>query len=94
MGLATVSDATGVTNIAATEIRIATGEGTLVVEVDDPNVTVTIEGDYSDTLPALNLVFDLSEDWLLRLGVAEVMARPSLGANLYNVALVDWPVWS
>ncbi|MFZ0547301.1 MAG: TonB-dependent receptor, partial [Candidatus Promineifilaceae bacterium] len=40
---------------------------------------VTVKNDYSDTLPALNLVFDLREDLLLRLGVADVMARPSLG---------------
>jgi hypothetical protein len=44
-GLATVSDATGVTNIAATVIRIATGEGTLVIEVDDPAVQVSIDGE-------------------------------------------------
>jgi len=40
---------------------------------------VTIKGDYTDTLPSLNLVLDVSDDFLIRLGVAEVMARPSLG---------------
>jgi TonB-dependent receptor len=40
---------------------------------------VTVERDYDDTLPSLNLVFDLHEDFVARLGVAEVMARPSLG---------------
>ncbi|HUT91553.1 MAG TPA: protein kinase [Thermoguttaceae bacterium] len=40
-----ISEATGVTRLAATVIRIATGEGTLVVEVDDPGVSVTIDGE-------------------------------------------------
>ena len=40
-----ISEATGVTNLAATVIRIATGEGTLVVEIDDPHVSITIDGE-------------------------------------------------
>ena len=40
-----VTEATGVTRLASTAIRIVTGEGTLVVEVDDPNVSVTIDGE-------------------------------------------------
>jgi len=40
-----VTEATGVTKLAATVIRIFTPDGTLVVEVDDPGVMVTIEGD-------------------------------------------------
>jgi hypothetical protein len=40
-----LAEATGVTNLRSTVIRIFTPEGTLVVEVDDPGVTVTIEGD-------------------------------------------------
>lgn len=39
------TEATGVTNLRATVIRIYTPDGTLVVEVDDPGVKVTIEGD-------------------------------------------------
>jgi WD40 repeat protein len=39
------SEATGVTSLRATVIRIFTPDGTLVVEVDDPAVKVTIEGD-------------------------------------------------
>jgi TonB-dependent receptor len=35
--------------------------------------------DYSDTLPSLNLVYDLSESLLLRFGAAKVMTRPNLG---------------
>jgi serine/threonine protein kinase len=40
-----LTDASGITHVAATVIRIFTPEGTLVVEVDDPGVKVTIEGD-------------------------------------------------
>lgn len=43
-GLGT-TEATGVTNVRATVIRIFTSEGTLVVETDDPGVKVTVEGD-------------------------------------------------
>ena len=39
------AEGTGVTNLRATVIRIFTPEGTLIVEVDDPGVKVTIEGD-------------------------------------------------
>src|SRR5262249_1679935 len=40
-----LSEATGVTHLAPTLLRIVTGEGTLVVEVNDPAVKVTVEGD-------------------------------------------------
>ncbi len=43
--LVTLSEATGVTHLAATIIRIATGEGTLVIEVDDPTVEVSLDGE-------------------------------------------------
>ena len=43
--LVTLSEATGVTNLASTVIRIATGEGTLVIEVDDPTVEVSLDGE-------------------------------------------------
>jgi hypothetical protein len=39
------TEATGVTNVRATVIRLFTPEGTLVVETDDPAVKVTVEGD-------------------------------------------------
>jgi WD40 repeat protein len=39
------TEATSVTNLRATVIRVFTPDGTLVVEVDDPDVKVTIEGD-------------------------------------------------
>jgi WD40 repeat protein len=40
-----LSEATGVTRVAATVLRLVTADGILVVEVDDPRVKVTIEGD-------------------------------------------------
>ncbi|MEO8671550.1 MAG: TonB-dependent receptor [Tahibacter sp.] len=39
----------------------------------------TVERHYSDTLPSLNLAWDLSDDLVLRFGTAKVMARPGLG---------------
>jgi hypothetical protein len=43
-GLGT-TEATGVTRIRATVVRVFTPDGTLVVEADDPAVKVTVEGD-------------------------------------------------
>jgi hypothetical protein len=40
-----ISEATGVTRLTAIVIRIASGAGTLVVEVDDPQVSITIDGE-------------------------------------------------
>jgi serine/threonine protein kinase/formylglycine-generating enzyme required for sulfatase activity len=40
-----LTEATGVTHVAATVIRIATGEGTLVIEVDDPKVEISLDGE-------------------------------------------------
>lgn len=50
---------------------LATGGGLLV----------TVKNNYSDTLPSLNVAFDLNDDMILRFGAAKVMARPQL-ANL------------
>jgi TonB-dependent receptor len=49
---------------------------------------VTVEHDYSDTLPSLNLVYDVSDSLLLRFGAAKVMTRPNLG-NLNPGAAVS-----
>lgn len=38
------------------------------------------ENDYSDVLPALNVVTELTPDLLLRFGAAKVMTRPGLGS--------------
>jgi iron complex outermembrane recepter protein len=39
----------------------------------------TVERSYTDTLPSMNVAFDLSDSFVARLAVADVMARPSLG---------------
>ncbi|WP_313166064.1 TonB-dependent receptor [Massilia oculi] len=43
-----------------------------------PVVRTTGEHDYWDVLPSLNLSFDLKNDQVLRMGVAQVLSRPSL----------------
>src|SRR5262249_27652387 len=40
-----LSEATGVTNVRGTVIRLFSPEGTLVVEVEDPGVSVSIDGE-------------------------------------------------
>ncbi|UHQ23746.1 TonB-dependent receptor [Lysobacter sp. 5GHs7-4] len=42
-------------------------------------VQTTVQRSYDDTLPSLNLVADLSPDFLVRFGAAKVMSRPGLG---------------
>src|SRR5688572_15020086 len=37
---------------------------------------ITVENDYTDVLPSVNIAFDLSEDLVLRFGASRVMARP------------------
>lgn len=50
--------------------------------------SATANVEYDDTLPALNLVAELQEDLLLRLGYADVIARPGL-AGLRPAATVS-----
>jgi anti-sigma factor RsiW len=45
LGILTLTEAAGVTRIAVTVLRVLTPDGTLVVEVEDPNVKVTVEGE-------------------------------------------------
>jgi len=40
-----MTEATGVTRLSSTVVRIVTGEGTLVIEVDDPEVQVSLDGE-------------------------------------------------
>lgn len=40
-----MTEATGVTNVRGTIIRLFSPDGTLIVEEDDPNVSVTIDGE-------------------------------------------------
>jgi tetratricopeptide (TPR) repeat protein len=43
--LLSVGEATGLTEFVPTIVRIVTGEGSLVIEVDDPSVSVTLDGE-------------------------------------------------
>jgi hypothetical protein len=40
-----ITEATGVTKLASTVIRLATNSGTLVIETNDPGVKITIDGE-------------------------------------------------
>jgi phosphoribosylformimino-5-aminoimidazole carboxamide ribotide isomerase len=60
---------------------------------------VTYGPDYSDTLPSLNLTFDLSDDDVLRFAAAEVIGRPPAaqlkgGAGSWNGPGTDYNVWT
>ena len=39
----------------------------------------TVERNYNDTLPSLNLVLEVTDRSAVRFGAAKVMARPNLG---------------
>jgi WD40 repeat protein len=45
LGCFSLAEATGVTGLAATVVRILTPDGTLVIEVDDPDIKVTVDAD-------------------------------------------------
>jgi hypothetical protein len=64
-----MTEATGVTNLSGTVIRILVPDGTLVVEVDDPSVKVTIEGDGGIVIRGAGL-----EEIRLRPGIYKVQA--------------------
>jgi WD40 repeat protein/serine/threonine protein kinase len=40
-----VTEGTGITQLVPTVVRVVRGDGTLVIEVDDPQVKVTVDGD-------------------------------------------------
>jgi serine/threonine protein kinase len=81
-----LSEATGVTQLSATVIRIFTPSGTLVVEAADPAVKVTIEGDGGLTITGAGL-----EEIRLRPGNYKVHADKDgksvpLETELVNIA--------
>jgi iron complex outermembrane receptor protein len=47
--------------------------------VNSQPVLLSVERDYTDTLPSLNLVMEVTDDFLIRFGAAKVMSRPGLG---------------
>jgi TonB-dependent receptor len=54
-------------------LNYTTNTGTTVTQ------RVAVDNEYTDTLPSLNLVLEPSQDLLVRMAAAKVMARPALG---------------
>lgn len=52
-----------------------------------PTLT-TIERTYSDTLPSLNLVLELTDSFFIRAGAAKVMARPNGGGQATGLGIL------
>ena len=75
------TEATGVTNVRATVIRIFTPDGTLVVETDDPGVKVTIEGDGDLVITRAG-----SQEVRLKAGSYRVRATNSVGDSANSAA--------
>lgn len=55
-----------------TSTGVATASGT--------PVSTTVSREYNDFLPSLNLVAEITPDFLIRFGAAKVMSRPGLGS--------------
>jgi iron complex outermembrane recepter protein len=51
-------------------------------------LSASVDRSYSDVLPSLNMVYDLSDELLVRFGAAKVLTRPNLG-NLNPGATVS-----
>jgi TonB-dependent receptor len=56
--------------------------------VSGNNTSIEAEGNYRDTLPSLNMTWELREDLLVRLGVAKNITRPSLGSLVPAITAV------
>src|SRR5690606_10382073 len=54
-------------------------ESTGLTKVGDNLLEVTVDNEYTNTLPSLNLAMDVHEDMVVRFSVADVIARPALG---------------
>jgi TonB-dependent receptor len=48
----------------------------------------TVEHEYSDTLPSLNLSLDLTDDFILRASAAKVMARPNGSGQVNGLGIL------
>ncbi|WP_449446815.1 TonB-dependent receptor [Thermomonas brevis] len=60
--------------------QTSTGIATTKVGSSTVYTPTTVEREYSDVLPSLNLVAEISPDFLIRFGAAKVMSRPPLGS--------------
>ena len=80
--------------------NVGAGNGTPITDgvgVTQDNLDfVTYGPEYSDTLPSLNLAFELTDNDILRFAAAKVIGRPPVGqmkggAGSWNGALIDDP---
>jgi phosphoribosylformimino-5-aminoimidazole carboxamide ribotide isomerase len=89
--------------------NVGAGNGTPITDgvgVTQDNLAFVNYGpEYSDTLPSLNLIFELSEKDIVRFAAAEVMGRPPVGqmsggAGSWNggtdpqTGLIEYNVWT
>lgn len=65
-------------NVGLRYVRTAQESTGFAVINSRPTLT-TVKREYSDTLPSLNLAWDLNDDLVLRFGAAKVLSRPGLG---------------
>ncbi|HVF18066.1 MAG TPA: TonB-dependent receptor [Steroidobacteraceae bacterium] len=54
-------------------------QSTGLQQVAGANVPVTVDRKYSDTLPSVNLAFEVMPDFIVRAAFSKVMSRPALG---------------
>ncbi|SHF72087.1 TonB-dependent receptor [Microbulbifer donghaiensis] len=54
-------------------------DSTGFTDLNDELIQVSVDNEYTDTLPSLNLALDVHEDMVVRFSAADVMARPELG---------------
>ncbi|WDI30079.1 TonB-dependent receptor [Hyphococcus flavus] len=69
-------------------VETRTASTGVIVDENDELIEVTVDRKYDDWLPAFNVVLEPGEDFLIRAGFAQVMARPSLG-NLTPGGSID-----
>lgn len=69
-------------------VETKTSSTGVIVDENDELIEVTVDRKYDDWLPAFNVVLEPGEDFLIRAGFAQVMARPSLG-NLTPGGSID-----
>jgi iron complex outermembrane receptor protein len=66
-------------NVGVRYVETAISSMGLLPTTANPLASVTIEHDYNDVLPSMNLAFDITPNLITRFAVAKVMSRPGLG---------------
>ena len=78
------------------ELRGNLGTRYALTEVESSGLTntarpVSAQNKYKDVLPALNVAYEVADNMMVRLGVAEVMARPLLGNLAPSITAFSTP---